>query len=250
MAYTNNDILSFANLFSGNTDAYGITEVGEIVEGKAKSKSRLIYDTVSPAVIQRHLEGRVSIAIAPIRSDGTCNFGAIDIDDYKYDLKDVVAAIEDFGMPLCPCYSKSKKLHIYVFFEDAVPAEDVQKILRWYANAFACGKKVEIFPKQAKAHSTQSFYSWINLPYFEANNPNNHRKLVTKAGVLPLEEAIPIMEERKLTYKEHKRWIDEFQYNDAPPCILSGLLLRDIGPGQRNNWLFSCGVYRRLKDGN
>ena len=250
MAYTNNDILSFTNLFSGNTDAYGITEVGEIVEGKAKSKSRLIYETVSPAVIQRHLEGRVSIGIAPIRSDGTCNFGAIDIDDYKYDLKDVVAAIEDFGMPLCPCYSKSKKLHIYVFFEDAVPAEDVQKILRWYANAFACGKKVEIFPKQAKAHSTQSFYSWINLPYFEANNPNNHRKLVTKVGVLPLEEAIPIMEERKLTYKEHKRWIDEFQYNDAPPCILSGLLLRDIGPGQRNNWLFSCGVYLRLKDEN
>ena len=95
MAYTNNDILSFANLFSGNTDAYGITEVGEIVEGKAKSKSRLIYETVSPAVIQRHLEGRVSIGIAPIRSDGTCNFGAIDIDDYKYDLKDVVASIED-----------------------------------------------------------------------------------------------------------------------------------------------------------
>ena len=250
MAYTNNDILSFANLFSGNPDAYGITEVGEIVEGKAKSKSRLVYETVSPAVIQRHLEGQVSIGIAPIRSDGTCNFGAIDIDDYKYDLNDVIAAIEDFDMPLCPCYSKSKKLHIYIFFEDATPAEEVQDILRWYANAFACGKKTEIFPKQTKAHSTQTFYSWINLPYFKANDPENYRKFVTKAGTLSLEDALPIMTGRKLTLKEHKKWINEFQYHDAPPCILSGLLLRDVGPGQRNNWLFSAGVYLRLKDEN
>ena len=142
MAYTNNDILSFAQLFDGNAEAYGVTEIGEIVDGKAKSKSRLVYDKLTPAVIQRHLDGQVSIGVAPIRSDGTCNFGAIDIDDYKYDLNDVIAAIEDFGIPLCPCYSKSKKLHLYIFFEDATPAEDVQDILKWYANAFACGKKV------------------------------------------------------------------------------------------------------------
>lgn len=250
MAYTNNDIIAFSTLFSGNTEAHGVTEVGAIVDGKAKSQSRLVYEPVTPAVIQRHLDGLSSIGIAPIRSDGLCNFGAIDIDDYKYNLNDVIAAIEDFDMPLCPCYSKSKKLHIYIFFEDPTPAEDVQNILRWYANAFACGKKVEIFPKQSKAHSTQTFYSWINLPYFEANNPDNHRKLVTKEGTVALENAIPIMESRRLTYKEHKKWIDEFTYKDAPPCILTGLLLRDIGPGQRNNWLFSCGVYFRLKDEN
>ena len=250
MAYTNNDILSFSTLFSGNTEAHGVTQVGEIIDGKAKSQSKLVYEPVTPAVIQKHLSGQLSIGIAPIRSDGTCNFGAIDIDDYKYNLDDVIAAIEDFGMPLCPCYSKSKKLHLYIFFEDSTPAEDVQELLRWYANAFACGKKVEIFPKQNKAHSTQTFYSWINLPYFEANNPENHRKLVTKAGTLPLEEAIPIMMERRLSYKEHKQWVEDFQYHDAPPCILSGLLLRDVGPGQRNNWLFSCGVYFRLRDEN
>ena len=159
MAYTNNDILSFSTLFSGNASAYGVTEVGDIVDGKAQAKSRLVYDTLSPAVIQRHLAGQVSIGVAPIRDDGTCFFGAIDIDDYKYNLNDVIAAIEDFDMPLCPCYSKSKKLHLYIFFTDPVPAEDVQNLLKWYARAFACDKKVEIFPKQTKAHSTQSFYS-------------------------------------------------------------------------------------------
>ena len=250
MAYTNNDILSFSTLFSGNASAYGVTEVGDIVDGKAQAKSRLVYDTLSPAVIQRHLAGQVSIGVAPIRDDGTCFFGAIDIDDYKYNLNDVIAAIEDFDMPLCPCYSKSKKLHLYIFFTDPVPAEDVQNLLKWYARAFACDKKVEIFPKQAKAHSTQSFYSWINLPYFEAEDINNHRKFVTTKGVLPLGEALDIMNTRRMSYEEHKQWIEEFRYHDAPPCILSGLLLRDIGPGQRNNWLFSCGVYLRLKDEN
>lgn len=250
MAYTNNDILTFADLFAGNTNAHGVTEVGEIVDGKAKSNSRLVYEPITPSVIQRHLDGYTSIGVAPIRDDGTCSFGAIDIDDYKYNLNDVVAAIEDFDLPLCPCYSKSKKLHIYIFFSDPAPAEDVQEILRWYANAFACGKKVEIFPKQAKAHSTQTFYSWINLPYFSANDESNHRKLVTTKGLLSLTDALDRIQSKRLSVKEHREFINEFAYHDAPPCILSGLLLRDIGPGQRNNWLFSVGVYLRLKDEN
>ena len=53
-----------------------------------------------------------------------------------------------------------------------------------------------------------------------------------------------------MSLKEHEAFIDDFPYKDAPPCILSGLLLRDVGPGQRNNWLFSVGVYFRLKDEN
>lgn len=250
MAYTNNDIITFMDIFKGNDDAYGVTEVGEIVDGKAQSKSRLEHSSITPVVIQKHLAGQLSIGIAPIQRDGTCYFGVIDIDDYEYNVNDVIAAIEDFNIPLVPCFSKSRKLHLYIFFEDAVEAADVQELLKWYARAFACPKKVEIFPKQAKAHSTQTFYSWINLPYFDAENMNNHRKYATTKGVLPLGDALDIMKEKKLTYAEHKQWIEDFPYHDAPPCILSGLLLRDIGPGQRNNWLFSCGVYLRLKDEN
>ena len=85
MAYSNNDILAFSELFKGNTNAYGVTEVGEIVDGKAQSKSTLIYGEVTPAVINRHLSGSLSIGLSPMQEDGTCFFGAIDIDDYKYD---------------------------------------------------------------------------------------------------------------------------------------------------------------------
>ena len=250
MAYTQNDILTYFTLFQGNEDAYGVTKVGEIVDGKAQSESRLVYSPVTPAVINKHLQGEQSIGLAPIRSDGNCYFGAIDIDDYKYNLNDVVAAIDDFNLPLVPCYSKSKKLHLYIFFAEPAPAEDVIKLLKWYARAFACNPKVEIFPKQAKTSSNNKFYSWINLPYFECNNTENHRKMVSKNGLVRLEDALPIMMSKRMTLAEHQEWIENFPYHDAPPCILSGLLLRDIGPGQRNNWLFSCGVYFRLKDEN
>ena len=250
MSFSFNDVVTFQSLFSGNNNAYGMTKVGDIVNGKAASESKLIHSEITPAVIQRHLNGEQSIGIAPIRDNGTCSFGAIDIDSYNYDLKDVIAAIEDFNLPLVPCWSKSKKLHLYIFFSDEVPAKEVIGLLQWYAKAFACDKKVEIFPKQSKASSTNTFYSWINIPYFAAADETNHRKIVRKDGSLitDLSEAITYMQEKQLSLKEHQAFIDDFPYKDAPPCILSGLLLRDVGPGQRNNWLFSVGAYFKLKD--
>lgn len=250
--YTNNDVLDFFNLFQGNTSAFGVSTLNApFQEGqKLEAQSRLVHDNLTPAVINKHLAGELSIGVAPIRNDGTCYFGAIDIDDYNYNLQDVIAAIEDFKFPLCPCYSKSKKLHIYIFFSEPTKAEDVQEILKWYARAFSCNKKVEIFPKQSKASSTNTFYSWINLPYFNANDSQNHRKLVGKKGIYSLSEGLDIIKERRLSPKEHKEFINNFEYKDAPPCVLTGILLRDVGPGQRNNWLFSVGVYLRLKDEN
>lgn len=250
--YSPTDITTFFDLFKGNEDAYGVTKVGEIVNGKAEANSRLIHKPLTPACIQRHFNGEESIGIAPIKSTGCCSFGAIDIDNYDYSLLDVINAIEDFNIPLVPCWSKSKKLHLYIFFEDEAPAEKVIKLLQWYANAFSCGKRVEIFPKQAKVSPNNTFYSWINIPYFDLKDDNNHRRIVCKNGKLikDIESAIDYIQKKRFTLKQHEQWIQDFEYRDAPPCILTGLLLRDVGPGQRNNWLFSVGVYFRLKDEN
>lgn len=251
MAYSLKDATDFYLLFRGNDNAYGTTEVGEIVDGKAKSSSKLVYDTPSQAVIIRHLNGEQSIGISPIDDNSECYFGAIDIDDYDYDIMDIVDAIEDFHLPLCPCFSKSKKLHIYVFFTDPAPAEKVQELLQWYATAFFCKPKTEIFPKQASTTNNNKFYSWINLPYFKADDVDNHRKMIGKGGTLySLEKAVKYMMYRRKSIEEHFEFLKTIPFNDAPPCVLSGILLRDIGPGQRNNWLFSVGVYLRLKDEN
>lgn len=249
--YSNTDIITFQSIFSGNEDAYGVSEIGEKQGEKVEAHSYLKHEPLTPTVIQHHLDGTTSIGIAPIKNDGTCLFGAIDIDDYKYNLLDVVKAIYDFNLPLCPCYSKSKHLHLYVFFADETPANEVRELLKWYVQAFACNPKTEIYPKQSAASSANTFYSWINLPYFNANDENNCRKLIKKDGTLAsLPDALEYIQSKKITLKEHKTTIENFEYHDAPPCILTGLLLRDVGPGQRNNWLFSVGVYFRLKDEN
>lgn len=250
--YSSNDVLRFFNLFKGNTLAYGKTVLtGEFKDGKAESSSSLVHSELSPAVMAQHLKGEMSIGVAPLCQDGLCRFGALDIDSYDYNLNHIVRAIYDLDMPLFPCWSKSKKLHLYIFFEGGAYPEDVKDILSQYRDMFFCGKKTEIFPKQMNLKATNTFYSWINLPYFNANDEENYRKLVHKDGVVTdLMAALDEAEEKKLTVDMHKQYLMNMPYADAPPCIRAGVYLRDIGAGQRNNWLFSVGAYLRMKDEN
>ena len=194
--YSNNDIVRFFKLFAANTAAYGKTVLtGNIVDGKAESSSSLVKEELSPAVISQHLSGKISIGAAPLCQDGLCRFGALDIDSYDYNLLDVVNAIYDFNMPLFPCWSKSKKLHLYIFFQEGATPDQVKEILSQYRDIFFCDKKTEIFPKQMSLTSTNKFYSWINLPYFDANDESNHRKLATKEGLeLSLPKALDYAE--------------------------------------------------------
>jgi len=250
--YSSNDVLRFFNLFQGNTLAYGKTVLtGEMKDGKAVSSSSLVHSELTPAVMAQHLKGEISIGVAPLCQDGLCRFGALDIDSYDYSLDNIVRAIYDLDIPLFPCWSKSKKLHLYIFFEGGAYPEDVKDILSQYRDMFFCGKKTEIFPKQMNLKATNTFYSWINLPYFNANDAENHRKLVHKNGVVTdLMAALNEAEEKKLTVDMHKQFLMNMPYADAPPCIRAGIYLRDIGPGERNNWLFSVGAYLRMKDEN
>lgn len=252
MAHSITDASTLASLFSGNTAAYGVTQVGEIVDGKAQSSSKLLYGTPTLHTWEQHLSGQLSIGIAPLKEDDTCAFAAIDIDDYDYSLFDIVKAIYDFNIPLVPCYSKSHKLHLYAFFEDSVEAKEVVDYLKRWVAAFGCNPKTEIFPKQVKTSAQNKFYSWINMPYFNESDASNWRKVIDRDGrPLPLSRGLEIMQEKKVPWTEHLEWWKSgFEYADAPPCILSGLLLRDIGPGMRNNWLFNVGVYLQMKDKN
>lgn len=246
---SNDDVTDFLSLFKSNETAYGVTLVGNIVNGKAEARSSLVHESVSAAVVNTHLNGQKSIGLSPFRSDGTIYWGAIDIDDYTGNVYDIVEAIRDFNLPLVPCLSKSKKLHVYCFFSEAVDAADGRELLSRWAGLFRCSDKVEIFPKQSKALASYKFFSWINLPYFDANNPDNWRKAVTaKNEYLDIHQFIDLAKSRRMSLKEHLAFLDEMPYHDAPPCILSGVLLRDIAPGQRNQWFYNVACYLRMTD--
>ena len=250
MAYSSVDLRNFTTFFTGNDLAYGVTKVGAMKDGKAEAESHLVHEQLTYSVVAEHLAGKKSIGVAPICMDSTCMFGAIDIDTYDYDLADIIRAIYDFKLPLFPCWSKSKKLHIYMFFSEKVNASDVRQILRWYADLFCCDRKTELFPKQERVEPNAKFFSWINIPYFDADS-DNHRKLVKRdLSLADLSEALEYIQTIRHTLDEHRKLMDSFEYKDAPPCVTSGILLKDIPQGSRNAWLFSVGVYFRMKDEN
>ena len=247
--YSQTDVLTFISLFSGAKEFYGVTEVGEIIEGKAQSNSKLLHEAPGPSVYTAHLKGDISIGISPLKADNTVTFGAIDIDNYDGNLNDIVSAIYYHDLPICPCYSKSKKLHLYFFFEVGTEAEAAVEIMRWYARSFACDKKVEIFPKQIVRSITNKAYSWINLPYFNTDDETNHRKMLKQdLTFASLEEFIERAQAVKLSKLQHEAKIRSIPCWDAPPCIITGVMLRDVGQGSRNAWLFSTAVYLKLKD--
>lgn len=247
--HSQQDLLTFTSLLSGAKEFHGVTVVGEMKEGKAQGNSTCIYETPTPALFAKHLAGEVGIGISPLKADNTVEFGVVDIDDYKGDLMDIVRAVWDFDMPICPCFSKSRKLHLYFFFAQGTSAEDAVQLMSWYARAFGCNKNVEVFPKQVMRSVRNKAYSWINLPYFNAENDENPRKMVSKEGeLLPLASFNDRATHCKWDIHSHNDYITNYPCHDAPPCILSGAILRNVGRGGRNNWLYSAAVYMKLKD--
>ena len=247
MAHSIIDDVAFANLFRGNSLGYGVTETGDLIDGKVEATCKRVITHSGEAIpYGEHLNGITSIGVAPLREDGTCEFGALDIDDYDYDLMDIVRAIYRWDLPLIPCWSKSKKLHLYIFFVDNPKAQEVIELLNWYKTAFGCAQRTEVFPKQVKA---DKFPSWINLPYYNEEDDNNHRKGVKADGsLIPIYEFLARAKEIKQSIKEHRRFIDNLWFSAAPPCVLTGVMLMDVPKGYRNNWMFNVGVYVLLRD--
>jgi hypothetical protein len=246
------DIVRYSELFLNGQVVYGSFVLGSADEsGKVRGKADLVYATPTQAVFQRHCLGTHSMGLSPMNgTDGKVKWGAIDIDDYpNHKLSTIVRAIYDFNMPLLPFYSKSKKLHLFMFLTDTVDASRMRILLQRYANVFDCKPRTELFPKQTETSLTSKRQSsWINLPYF-----GNTRCLLDRSmNELDITDAIERIYDKKMSFSQHEALIDELPYADAPPCIQKGAILRDFDSTShcRNNFLFSASVYWRLKDEN
>lgn len=76
---------------------------------------------------QEHLKGGVGLGIIPIRSDNKCQWGAIDIDDYAVSHKDLVAKLKENKIPAVVGRTKSGGAHVWLFVNETVEAEDMQR---------------------------------------------------------------------------------------------------------------------------
>lgn len=243
------DVSKLYDLFHNGQTNYGSFVQGETEpNGKVRGKAELIYAAPTQVTFQRHCSGEQSMGLSPLNSQGKCTWGAIDIDKYEgHNLSVIVRAIYDFQIPLVPFYSKSKKLHLFAFFDQPIEASRVRTYLRGYVDMFDCDPKTEIFPKQVEGASTlKGTSSWINLPFFG----NSRLMLGPQMEELPLEKAIDTLFDKRWRPEAHESFPATIPYNDAPPCIQKGAILRDFNSEShcRNNFLFSASVYLRMKD--
>jgi hypothetical protein len=173
---TNSDevITAFKNLYSGYGKAHGKFEIKgpEPLTGKVQGKATTIHTGAPEQAWGDHLAGtRAGLGSIPLLDDGmSAQWAAIDIDVNDIDHTSLEKRVEDLGLPLIICSSKSGGAHCYLFLERPCPARDVVDALsNWSAALGYPG--VEIFPKQTKRERDPQTGkprpgNWINLPYF------------------------------------------------------------------------------------
>lgn len=240
-------INKYKEVFRGNTTCKGVTVIKGATKQyeKVESESFLEKKPITDEDIQSHLNGERSIGISPITESGDVFFGVIDIDKYSMDINNYIKIIYQYNIPLIPFYSKSGGLHLYIFFSEPTDPSKAKDLLGELRQLLGLPIATEIFPKQ-RSREASSFSSWINLPYFDANNPDNKRKLVNEdLQLLPIESALAICIASKRTVNEYKVLLSKMPLSDAPACLQS-LYITGV-EDNRNNYLFSLAVYFKSK---
>lgn len=239
-------VSNFYSFFKGNRSFKGVTElVGNPKEGeKQQVKCYTDKTELTMVDIQLHIDGNKSIGVSPIDEQGMVHFSVLDIDKYV-NINKYVDAIYSYGIPLVPFYSKSGGLHLYVFYSEPTKPDDAKNVMNVLRTVLGLPANTEIFPKQ-RTKDASSYGSWINLPYFDAYDPENKRKLVDESHhLLPIDEALEYIRQHRTTAKEIYQKISDLPLSDAPPCLQSLYLLPP--EDNRNNYLFSLAIYLKSK---
>jgi hypothetical protein len=136
-----------------------------------------------PTDVVEHLQGQgAGIGLPPLRSDNTCVFAAIDLDEPDFE---AAMKMQKF-LPGTTWLERSRSgnAHVWVFFESPVEAWVPMGILR--EACIAVGKpRVEVFPKNHDFAKVK-LGNYINLPYHGSDRP----VLVEHGKELPLNEFV------------------------------------------------------------
>lgn len=231
----------FQKLFRGNLRSHG----------KFKPSTKRMETVHSPAETEqylRHLRGDMGLGIVPIMDDGTCWFGVIDIDAHgdapDIDLVALEADVRSKDLPLIVCRSKSGGAHLYAFGSEPLPAKLLRGALaKWAAALGHAG--CEVFPKQdhlpADSDGSRQYGNWINLCWFDADNPDGLRYAFEGGKPIPVNYFLDLCESRRISPAMLvERSSDE--HDEAPPCI-QRMISEGVGSGQRNEGLYNVVIY-------
>jgi hypothetical protein len=214
---------------------------------------------------ESHLRGDVGLGLVPVRLDGTCLFGVIDIDIDDIDHVKLYEAVTRLNLPLNVCRSKSGGAHLYAFFRQPTEGAKVQLILKRWSVALG-HPKAEIFPKQTRI-DTDNVGNWINLPYFGSELTTRYAvreqalslkefldSTVYTDGkveqqVKPASKAAGVIGEKAKPREEKPPSVSSWNFSDGPPC-LQKLASAGVPQGGRNSLFFNIGVYLRKSKGD
>lgn len=245
---TLNTVSTFAQLFSGNRNAYGQFIPGDPAQEGQKQEGTCstIRNTITESIYRDHLEGKKGLGICPVTEEGKCRFTVIDVDTYDHSQDQLISVINEHNFPLLTFKSKSGGWHLYTFYENFVSAKEARANATFMRVLLGLPANTEIFPKQEIVPSGGTG-NWINLPYFGGDNSPRH--LISQDGeiVNNVDVAVANIVTHKITPEMFKAWKNTIPLNDAPPCLQSLYLRRTIH--DRNNYLFSLGCYYKAKYG-
>jgi len=241
-------VKQFMARFAGLPRAYGTYQITEEKEsGKKTGKAVTRRESVTEELWQLHLDGKQNLGIVPVRDDGTCVFGAIDIDSYKdFDVAGLAAKVAQLKLPLAPCRSKSGGCHLYLFAAEPVQASLMRARLGEFAKTLGY-PTAEIFPKQDRIDPERNDVGgWINLPYAAASGtcvrfmvrPDGSRYSPTEF----LEEAGRLAQGQEFFETPFKVINRDAYFPEGPPCLQS-LVQIAMPEGTRNNGFLNVAVY-------
>jgi hypothetical protein len=234
-------VARFAKLFRGNTRSYGIFDPDT-------GKMRTEHKAAETEEYIEHLGGTMGLGLVPILDDATCWFGAIDIDAHgdipDVSLKQLEERVREKDLPLIVCRSKSGGAHLYAFGSEPLPAKLLRSAMAKWATALGHGG-CEVFPKQEHlpmdSEGERQLGNWINLCWFDADNPKCLRYAVEGGKRVNMEYFLELAESRKVSSSMLvERSSDE--HDEAPPCIQS-MIANGVGRGQRNEALYNMVIY-------
>ena len=235
--------------FAGADNAHGTTKVGRVGRnGKAESKSMIIREPLTEALVQSHIEGKHGVGSIPINNDNKCRFGCLDVDIYDLNHNELQEKIQKLKLPLMHCRSKSGGAHLYLFLTDWEMAAQIRDYLSEMSIALGYSG-CEIFPKQDTIIAERGDVgNFINMPYFNAEMPQRYC-FDKKTEAMELDEFLDAVDKAKVSLSDLEgiRFAgDRKLFTDGPPCLEH--LFAD-GPinNERNKTMFMCGVYDKLK---
>lgn len=240
----------FAALFRGLDRAHGVSVPTGKKDARGKMGARYVTKR-EPAGLgdwDKHLAGEHCLVPIPIRDDGTCGFGAIDVDTYPLDLPALAKRVEELKLPLVVCRSKSGGAHLFLFLEEPTDAQLVQDVLLNWASALGY-PGVEVFPKQVSLASEVDTGNGIAAPYRGGGDGVEYALSPDDGTALGVEAFLDLAESRRTSAPDLEQVelpSDPDMLEGAPPCLVHWAK-SGIPEGGRNETMFDFGVYARKR---